>query len=51
MANFESLSQSVIAGKEAQVKEQTQALIDSVLSPRNYQSRFNRWYERSRCAF
>ncbi|MCR6544833.1 cobalamin B12-binding domain-containing protein [Dehalobacterium formicoaceticum] len=33
MANFESLSQSVIAGKESQVKEQTQALIDAGTDP------------------
>ena len=33
MASFESLSQSVIAGKEAQVKEQTKALIDSGADP------------------
>jgi len=33
MANFEALSQSVIAGKEAQVKEQTKALIDAGTDP------------------
>jgi len=33
MASFESLSQSVIAGKEAQVKEQTKALIDAGTDP------------------
>jgi len=33
MANLEGLSQSVIAGKEAQVKEQTKAMIDSGADP------------------
>ncbi|MEL7563432.1 MAG: corrinoid protein [Dehalobacterium sp.] len=33
MANFESLSQSVIAGKEAQVKEQTKAMVDAGANP------------------
>ncbi|ATW27905.1 cobalamin B12-binding domain-containing protein [Candidatus Formimonas warabiya] len=33
MANFESLSQSVISGKEAQVKEQTKALVDAGVNP------------------
>ena len=33
MANFEALSQSVITGEEAQVKEQTKALIDSGANP------------------
>jgi len=33
MANLESLSQSVIAGKEAQVKEQTKAMVDAGANP------------------
>lgn len=33
MANFESVSQSVIAGKEAQVKEQVQELINAGMVP------------------
>lgn len=33
MSNFESLSQSVIAGKEAQVKEQTQAMVAAGANP------------------
>jgi Predicted cobalamin binding protein len=33
MASFESVSQSVISGKEAQVKEQVQELINAGLSP------------------
>ncbi|MGI6686140.1 MAG: cobalamin B12-binding domain-containing protein [Bacillota bacterium] len=33
MASFETLSQSVISGREAQVKEQTKALIDSGAAP------------------
>ncbi|ATW28111.1 cobalamin B12-binding domain-containing protein [Candidatus Formimonas warabiya] len=33
MANFEALSQSVISGKEAQVKEQTKALVDAGVNP------------------
>jgi 5-methyltetrahydrofolate--homocysteine methyltransferase len=33
MANFEALVQSVMDGKEAQVKEQTKALIDGGVSP------------------
>ncbi|ATW26185.1 cobalamin B12-binding domain-containing protein [Candidatus Formimonas warabiya] len=33
MANFEALSQSVISGKEAQVKEQVKALVDAGANP------------------
>jgi len=33
MANFEMLSQSVITGKEAQVKEQTKTMIDAGANP------------------
>ncbi|ATW26367.1 cobalamin B12-binding domain-containing protein [Candidatus Formimonas warabiya] len=33
MANFEALSQSVISGKEAQVKEQTKAMVDTGVNP------------------
>ncbi|ATW27883.1 cobalamin B12-binding domain-containing protein [Candidatus Formimonas warabiya] len=33
MANFEALSQSVISGKEAQVREQTKALVDAGVNP------------------
>ncbi|MEL7563826.1 MAG: corrinoid protein [Dehalobacterium sp.] len=33
MANFEALSQSVISGKEAQVKEQTQAMVTAGANP------------------
>ncbi|MGI6686570.1 MAG: cobalamin B12-binding domain-containing protein [Bacillota bacterium] len=33
MASFETLSQSVIAGKEAQVKEQTKAMIEAGADP------------------
>ncbi|ATW24707.1 cobalamin B12-binding domain-containing protein [Candidatus Formimonas warabiya] len=33
MANFEALSQSVISGKEAQVKEQTQAMVAAGTNP------------------
>jgi len=33
MANFEALSQSVIAGKEADVKEQTKAMVDAGANP------------------
>ena len=33
MANFEALSQSVIAGAEPQVREQTKALIDAGVNP------------------
>jgi len=33
MANLEALSQSVIAGKEAQVKEQTKAMVDAGANP------------------
>ncbi|ATW27822.1 cobalamin B12-binding domain-containing protein [Candidatus Formimonas warabiya] len=33
MANFEALNQSVISGKEAQVKEQTKAMVEAGVSP------------------
>ncbi len=33
MANFEALKQSVISGNEAQVKEQTKAMVDAGVSP------------------
>ena len=33
MSNFESLSQSVISGKEAQVKEQVKAMVDAGADP------------------